>query len=47
MITKTEQVHTTLKERIHYTVVQMKNSMRSVSAVNPVTTKNTGDMHDR
>ena len=29
----------------HYTVLQMKNSVRIVSAINPVTTENTDDSH--
>jgi len=30
----------------HYTVLETKNSMRSNSAMNPVTTKNTGNKRD-
>ena len=31
---------------VHYTVLQMKNSTRGISAINPVATENTGDKHN-
>ena len=31
----------------HYTAVQLKNSARSFSAMNPVTTENAGENHDK
>ena len=30
----------------HYTVLKMKNSTRSMSAINPVAMENTGDKHN-